>query len=58
MFEKSFTTTFITLILKKPEAIDIKDSRPISLVGGVRKIVVEVLANKLKMVVEKIISKL
>jgi hypothetical protein len=57
MFEKSFNATFITLIPKKPGAVDIKDFRPISLVGGVYKIVAKVLANKLKMVVEKIISK-
>jgi hypothetical protein len=34
-----------------------KDFQPISLVGGVYKIVAKVLANRLKMIVEKIISK-
>jgi hypothetical protein len=36
--------------------MDIKDFRPISLVGGVYKIISKVLANRLKMVLEKIIS--
>lgn len=56
-FERSIDTTFITLILKKFGAIDIKDFQPISLVSGVCKIATKVLANMLKMVVEKIISK-
>jgi hypothetical protein len=47
----------MTLILKKPGVVDIKDFRPISLVGGVYKIVAKVLANRLNMVVERIISK-
>jgi hypothetical protein len=33
MFEKCLNATFIDLILKKSGAIDIKDFRPISLVG-------------------------
>jgi hypothetical protein len=37
--------------------VDIKDLHPISLVGGVDKIISKVLANKLKMVLEKVISK-
>lgn len=42
---------------KKKKAIDIRNFRPISLVGGVYKIVVKVLAaNMLKIVLEKIIS--
>jgi hypothetical protein len=56
-FENSFNATFISLILKKPGAVDIKEFRPISVVGGVYKIMSKVLANRLKMIVEKIISK-
>lgn len=56
-FEKSLNVTFISLIPKKPGADDIKEFQPISLVGGVYKIVAKILANSLKMVVEKIISK-
>jgi hypothetical protein len=38
--------------------MDIKDFRPISFVGGINKIISKVLANMLKMVLEKIISSL
>jgi hypothetical protein len=53
-FERSLNATFTPLISKKSGAIDIKDFRHISLVGRVYKIVVKVLANRLKMVLEKI----
>jgi hypothetical protein len=49
--------TFIALILKKFGTIDFKDFRPISLVSGVYKISAKVLVNRLRRVVEKIISK-
>ena len=44
-FEKSFNATFIALIPKKNDASNIKDFRPISLVGSVYKILAKVLAN-------------
>ena len=44
-FEKSLNATFITLIPKKSVAIDVKDFSPISLVGGVCKIIAKVLAT-------------
>ena len=47
-FEKSLNATFISLILKKPDAVEVKDFRPISLIGGVYKIIAKVLANRLK----------
>jgi len=56
-FERSLNGTFIALIPKKLGSVDIKDFRPISLVGEVYKIVAKILANRSKMVVEKIISK-
>jgi hypothetical protein len=37
-FEKSLNASFISLILKIPSAIDLKDSHPISPVGGIYKI--------------------
>jgi hypothetical protein len=43
--------------LKKSATVDVKDFCPISLVGGGYKIVAKVIANMLKIVVEKIISK-
>ena len=55
-FEKSLNATFITLIPKKNEAIEVKDFHPISLVGGVYKIITKVLANRLCTVMEDIIS--
>lgn len=55
-FERSLNAMFIAFIMKKSRVVDIDDFRPISLVGGVYKIVTKVLANGLKMVVEKIIS--
>jgi hypothetical protein len=55
-FVKSVNATFIALIPKKSGAVDLKDFRPISLVSGVYKIIAKVLANRLKKVVEKIIS--
>jgi hypothetical protein len=56
-FVKSLNATFIALIPKKHGASDLKDFRPISLVSGVYKIIAKVLANRMRKVVEKIISK-
>jgi len=55
-FVKSINATFIALIPKKSGAVDLKDFRPISLVSGVYKIIAQILANRLRKVVEKIIS--
>ena len=54
-FEKSFNATFIALIPKKNSAFDIRDFRPICLVGGVYKILAKVLANRLKEVLDQLI---
>ena len=56
-FERSLNATFISLITKIYGADDLKDFHPISLVSGIYKIIAKVLANKLKIVLEKIISK-
>lgn len=56
-FERSLFATFIALLPKKAGVVDIKDFRLISLVGGVYKIIFKVLANWLKIVLEKVISK-
>ena len=55
-FEKSINATFIALIPKKPGAMEMKDFRPISLISGVYKIVAKVLANRLKVIVGKVVS--
>ena len=56
-FVKSLNATFIVLIPKKGETKDLRDFRPISLVGSLYKWLAKVLANRLKMVVEKVVSK-
>jgi hypothetical protein len=55
-FEKSLNATFVSLIPKKTAALEFKDFRPISLVGGTYKILAKLLANRLKVVLPKIIS--
>ena len=55
-FEKSLNATFIALIPKKNGASNIHDFRPISLVGSLYKILAKVLANRLKMVLDQLIS--
>ena len=55
-FERSLNATFLVLIPKKHDAEEVKDFRPISLVGGVYKIISKVLANYLRVVLPNIIS--
>ena len=55
-FEKSLNATFIALIPKKNDASNIRDFRPISLVGSLYKILSKVLANRLKQVLDQPIS--
>ena len=55
-FVKSLNATFLVLIPKKCNAKDFKDLRPISLVGGLYKILTKVLANRIKRVIGLIIS--
>jgi hypothetical protein len=54
---KSINSTFISLIPKVHGAKEIKDFHPISLVGGVYKIIAKVLANRMRRVMGRIISK-
>ena len=56
-FVKNLNVTFLVLIPKKQTVEDFKDSRPISLVGGLYKILSKVLANRIKRVMDKVISK-
>ena len=55
-FEKSLNATFIALIPKKNDATNIRDFRPISLVGSMYKILSKVLANRLRVVLVQLIS--
>ena len=56
-YEKSLNDTFIALIPKKNYASNIQDFRPTSLVGSIYKILAKVLANRLKVVIDQLISK-
>ena len=56
-FVKNLNTTFLVLIPKKQTVEDFKDLRPISLVGGLYKILSKVLANRIKRIMDKVISK-
>jgi hypothetical protein len=56
-FVKSINSTFISLIPKVHGAKEIKDYRPISLVGAIYKIIAKVLANRMRKVMDRIVSK-
>ena len=55
-FVRSLNSTFLVLVLKKGDAEDLRDYRPISLVGGLYKLLAKALANRLKQVVGKVVS--
>jgi hypothetical protein len=55
-FVHSLNATFVALIPEKRNALNIRDFRPISLVGSVYKILAKVLANRLKWVLDGLVS--
>ena len=55
-FVRSLNATFLSLIPKKTNAVEVKDFWPISLVGSVYKILAKVLANQLSMILSAVIS--
>ncbi|RVW80668.1 Transposon TX1 uncharacterized 149 kDa protein [Vitis vinifera] len=55
-FVKSLNATFLVLVPKKGGAEDLKDFRPISLVGSLYKLLAKVLANRIKKVMGTVIS--
>ena len=55
-FATSLNASYLTLIPKKSKAVELKDFRPISLVRGMYKIIAKVLANRLPMVLYKLVS--
>ena len=55
-FLRSLNNTFLVLLLKKGWAEDLGDYRPISLLGGLYKLLAKVLANRLKKVIGKVVS--
>ena len=56
VFERSLNVSFLALIPKKSDAMEVKDFHPISLVGGMHKIISKVLANRLRRVAHSLIS--
>lgn len=57
IFEKSLNATFIALVPKRIGQFEVKDFRPMSLVGSLNKNFVKVLAIKMKQVLGVLISK-
>ena len=55
-FIKNLNATFLFLIPKKEGAKDLKDFRSISLVGDLYKLLVKVLANRIKKLMGKVVS--
>ena len=55
-FEKSLNATFISLIPEKINAVYVREFRPISLIGSVYKLLAKVLANRLALVLDGIVS--
>ena len=55
-FVRNLNTTFLVLIPKKGDAEDLKDCKPINLVGCLYKLLAKVLANRIKRVIGKVIS--
>ena len=56
-FVKSINSTFIALIPKVHRVKDIKDFRPISLMGVIYKIIAKVLTNRMRRATDRVISK-
>ena len=56
VFERSMNALFLTLIPKKCNAVNIKDFHLISLVGSVYKLLSKVLANRLRVILDNLIS--
>ena len=55
-FVKSLNSTFLVLIPNKEGAEDLKDFRPISIVGSLYKLHAKVLANRLKKVMSSLVN--
>ena len=55
IFEKSLNTTFLCLIPKKANAINIKDFCPLIFMGSLYKFLAKVLAHRLHKVLDKLI---
>ena len=56
VFKRSLNISFLALIPKKSDAVEVKDFHPISLVGGMYKVISKVLANCLRRLAHSLIS--
>ncbi|XP_021975486.1 uncharacterized protein LOC110870609 [Helianthus annuus] len=56
IFSKGCSSSFITLIPKIKDPVDLKNYRPINLIGIVSKLISKVLVNRLKSVIGSVIS--
>jgi len=56
IFDPSLNLTYLALIPKKSNAVLVSDFRPISLCSVLNKIISKAIANKLKLVLDQIIS--
>ena len=57
LFERSMNASFLSLIPKKSNALNIKDFRHISFASSMYKLLSKVLANRLRAVLDNLISK-
>ena len=55
-FVRSLNSIFMVLIPKQGGVEDLKDFRPISLIGSIYKLIAKVLANRLKKVLNKLVN--
>ena len=55
-FVRSLNSSFLVLIPKRGGVEDLKEFRPISLVGSLYKLIAKVLANRLKKVMNKLVN--
>lgn len=56
VFEKSSNVTYVALMPKKNEALELRDYRPISLISGVYKTTARTLTERLKRVVDSLVN--
>ncbi|WMV52976.1 hypothetical protein MTR67_046361 [Solanum verrucosum] len=56
VFERSLNATFVALIPKKYGAEELKDFRPISLIGGMYKIIAKLITERMKTVMGRLIN--
>lgn len=56
VLEKSLNATYVALIPKITGTSELRDFRPVSLTGGIYKIIAKLLAERLKRVVSKLVN--